>query len=325
MASSVAPRIFMNEINCSSLSSRAEKLVQEKTRFTDYLPPEIWPFCRPGFQERMRPLSEQAKTDLIAQVFEKTIANCRVLELIPKNHDSLSDKIILYIHGGAFTLGSPDCQMQIPAPLAAITGWRVLAVDYPLAPYPEKEDPHPAHTAVFNVYQELVKDSSSKEIVFLGDSAGGNIAFGVALLAKDQNVALPGAIITYAPWVDLEQKTKTYFDQQRIAQTVVLTPDSLRSARDAAFGEQKEYSSYVSPIHGDYEGFSDVAVAIYTAGRDLLRDEGIELAHRLAKKAKAVDTFYKEGTWHGYQEDYPLDEAEECAKRAANFLFKYLS
>ncbi len=307
------------------LSPAAQEIIKKKVRFTDYLSPEVWPLCRDGFKNGMMADSEKAKAELIQTVTEKTIGNCRVLELTPKTYKENEHKIILYIHGGAFTLGAPDFLMQIPAPIAHRTGWKAIAVDYPLAPYAEIDDPYPAHTSVFQVYQELLKEYKASEIAILGDSAGGNIAFGVALMARDKGLNLPGAIVAYAPWVDIEQTGKTYSDEQRINQTVDLTPENLASARDAAFGKQNHsYSPYVSPKNGNYKEFSSVAIAIYTAGRDLLREEGENLAEQLRHHAKCVESFCKEGMWHGFQEHYGIPEAEESADKAATFILQNL-
>lgn len=306
------------------LSDAAKEIIKTRMRFTDYLSPEVWPLCRDGFKNTMSVDSTKAKEELLESVQEGMYGDCRVLELLPKTYKKDSQKLILYIHGGAFTLGAPDVQMQIPAPVAFRTGWKTIAIDYPLAPYQDSNDPHPAHTAVFKVYKELLKTYKSSDIAVLGDSAGGNIALGMLLMASDQKIGLPGAVVTYAPWVDMEQKGESYFDEERISQTVVLTPTSLASARDAAFGKQDSYSSYVSPIKGDYSGISSVAIAFHLAGRDLLKKEGEDLAEKLRFHAKCVESSCKEGMWHGYQEHYGMPEAEECAEAAARFMLNNL-
>lgn len=308
----------------SLLSPEAQQIIKSPIRFTDYLRPEVWPLCREGIANAMRPDSDRARQDLLQSVVKRTIGGCRVLELIPKCLLPLEKKVILYIHVGAFTLGAPDFQMQIPAPLAQRTGWKVIAVDYPLPPYAPKESDYPAHKTVLNVYRELLKEYEHCNIAILGHSAGGNIAFGFSLMAKDEMLPLPGATVTYAPWVDLEQTGNAYSDQERIAQTVVLTPPCLASARDAAFGINDHYSSYISPIQGDYSGFSDVNIAIFTAGRDLLREEGQHLAEQIRGHAKIVQYYGMDEGWHGYQEHYLMPEAEKCADQAATFLCHHL-
>lgn len=302
------------------LSRMAQETIKKRDRFTDYLSPEIWPLCRGGFHDSMIGDSNRAKEELLQSVDVSMIGGSRVLELTPKTYRDEESKVIIYIHGGALTLGAPDCQMQIPAPIAHRAQCKVIAVDYPLAPYSSSDDPHPAHTAVLKVYEQLLKTYNSSKISFLGDSAGGGIAFGVALMARDAGLPLPGVIIAYEPWVDMEQKGKAYSNHQRINQTVVLTPPSLRSARDAAFGDLASYSPYVSPINGEYENFSEVAVAVYAAGRDLLKDENEALVCKLSPHVKNVEYECWEGLWHGFQEHYGMPEAEDCADKAAKFL-----
>lgn len=305
----------------SQLSPEAQEIINKKEKYSGYLEPNIWVLIREGFMNAMQADSDKAKNELISKVEEKTMGGCRVLELTPNKYNEKDHKVILYVHGGAFTLGSPDFLVHIPAPVADRTGWKVIAVDYPLAPYENTNEPY-AHTAVLNVYRELLKEYDHKEIAFLADSAGGSIAFGAALMARDQGLKLPSTIVTYAPWLDMEQTGPTYSDNDRINQTVVLTPENLKSARDAAFGIHSDYSDYVSPIHGNFSGFNDVAVAVYTAGRDLLMQEGHDFANNLKRFAKSVDVSCKEGMWHGYQEHYKLPEAEACAESAARFMLQ---
>jgi epsilon-lactone hydrolase len=305
----------------SGLSHEAQKALETRVKFHDYLPAEVWPFCRDGFKQATEVSSNQAREELLDTVEEKTIAGQRVLELTPKTYTN-EKKVILYLHGGAFTLGKPDHLLQVPAPVSHRTGWQVLAVDYPLAPYAGNVDDLPAYHAALNVYRELLKTYEPSEIAIMGDSAGGGMAMGIALMASDEGLPLPGALVLYQPFLDCEFKADSYGDLEKINSTVVLTPNCMNSARDAAFGVNNTelYASpYVSPINAEFS--SDFPpIAIFTAERDLLREDGEMLASKLQNQGNHVFYHCGEGLWHGYQEHYKLPESEECADIASGFL-----
>lgn len=305
----------------SELSNEAELALQTRMKFNDYLPAEIWPYCRDGFKQATEASSNQARQELLSSVEEKNIAGQRVLELTPKTYAN-ENKVILYLHGGAFTLGQPDHLLQIPAPVSHRTGWKVIAVDYPLAPYSGNPNDLPAYNAALDVYDELLKTCDSTEIAIMGDSAGGAIAMGMTLMASDKGLPSPGAIVLYQPCLDCEFKSNSYKDAEIIDRSVVLTPNCMNSARDAAFGVNNNElyaSTYVSPINAEFS--SDFPpTAIFTAERDLLREEGDLLAEKLKSKGNNVKHYCGKGLWHGYQEHYGLPESERCADMAAEFL-----
>ena len=90
---------------------------------------------------------------------------------------------ILYFHGGSFTLGSPETAMSLTANLVVRTGMRAFSLDYRLAP----EHPFPAGLEdALAAYRDLLDAGNDPEsIAFAGDSAGGGIAVGTCLMARD--------------------------------------------------------------------------------------------------------------------------------------------
>lgn len=111
-----------------------------------------------------------------------------------------SDKVILYLHGGAYLIGSPATHRGLAAALAQ-TGKRDLCVlDYRLAP----EHPFPAarDDAVAAYTALLSRGYEPAEIVLAGDSAGGHLALITALELNRQGQHMPGALVCFSPVVD---------------------------------------------------------------------------------------------------------------------------
>jgi len=108
--------------------------------------------------------------------------------------------VILYLHGGAFCLGSPHTHRSITSHLAQASGLPVWTPDYRLAP----EHPYPAaiDDAMF-AYQALVQRGyGASDIVLAGDSAGGALALALAIQLRDQGAAPPAGLALISPVTD---------------------------------------------------------------------------------------------------------------------------
>lgn len=299
----------------------AQKRFNEEFRINNYTPKEDWKGIRPYFIEGMKPQIEKAKEKYIAHTEEVTIAQTRVVKFIPKDCEKeMSSKILVYFHGGCLTL--PGDLLHIPAPVSYLTNLPILCVDYPLAP----ENPFPAsHKSCLNVYKELLKTYKPEDIAFLGDSAGGNLAVSVALMAAEENLELPGAIIAYSPWCDTQGTSSTYETLGKTGLSKKLSPDCMYAARDAVFENEKDAKSpYACLVNADFSNKKFPPVMMTTGTRDLLRGETEELNKQLAKAQVITELFVDAWLWHNYQEEPETEESLRCARRSAEFLKKHL-
>lgn len=113
--------------------------------------------------------------------------------------------VMLYLHGGAFCLGSPQTHRSITTRLAREGGITIHVPDYRLAP----EHPHPAPlNDVLACYEALLTQGLPAErIVLAGDSAGGALALSLALALKRKGRPLPAAMMLISPVVDATLRT----------------------------------------------------------------------------------------------------------------------
>lgn len=107
--------------------------------------------------------------------------------------------VILYLHGGAFCLGSPRTHRSITTRLALAAGMPVLVPDYRLAP----EHPYPAALDDAEACYRSLRDSGYRpgQIVLAGDSAGGSLALALALRLKAVGER-PAALLLISPVTD---------------------------------------------------------------------------------------------------------------------------
>jgi acetyl esterase len=104
-----------------------------------------------------------------------------------------TDTVLLYLHGGGFVVGSLQSHHAICAEIADFAGAELVSVDYRLAP----EHVWPAQTDdCFGVLKQLLGEG--RQVVVIGDSAGGNLAAGLALRVRDEKLSgLVGQVLIY--------------------------------------------------------------------------------------------------------------------------------
>ncbi|KAJ5822407.1 Alpha/beta hydrolase fold-3 [Penicillium robsamsonii] len=110
------------------------------------------------------------------------------------------NRVMLYIHGGAYFFGSVDTHRYMMQRHARKLKGRVFAPEYRLSPqFPFPCGLHDCMAA----YLWLLKSHKPKEIILAGDSAGGGMALSMLVIMRDQGIPLPAGAILISPWVDL--------------------------------------------------------------------------------------------------------------------------
>jgi len=111
------------------------------------------------------------------------------------------DHIILYIHGGGYTLGLYNSQRDFISRLGRAAGMQVLAVDYRLAP--EHTFPASLEDATIAYRWLLSEGYESVRIVFAGESSGGGLALATLINLRDAGDYLPACAVCFSPQTDL--------------------------------------------------------------------------------------------------------------------------
>ncbi|MEU7854923.1 alpha/beta hydrolase [Nonomuraea sp. NPDC049141] len=206
--------------------------------------------------------------------------------------------VVVYFHGGGFTLCSLDTHDSICRLICADADVIVVSVDYRLAPehpYPAAvEDAYAATRWVSEHARELGADPG--RLVVAGDSAGGNLATVTCLKAKDEGGPPIALQVLIYPVTDAAQTAPSYAEN---ADGYFLTTAHMRWYWDCYQPDQvRRAEPYSSPINADVSGLPPALVI--TAEHDPLRDEGEAYAERL--RAAGVDTrsVRYDGMFHGF-------------------------
>lgn len=208
---------------------------------------------------------------------------------------AMADRVFLYLHGGAYYMGSCTSHRDLAARLSRACGMRALVVEYRLAP----EHPYPAAIEdAVAAYRALVDSGyAPSQIVIGGDSAGGGLTVATLLSLRDAGDVLPRAAVLLSPWTDLEGTGESM--ETRSAHDPWLSAEGVRAITGLYIGDLDPRTPLVSPIYADLHGLPPTLVHV---GHDeVLLDDSRRLVDRL--QVAGVDVTFKiwEGMWHVFQ------------------------
>ena len=208
--------------------------------------------------------------------------------------------VIVYFHGGGWVLGGIESHDALCRRLASGADATVVGVEYRNPP----ENPYPAAAEdCFTVCDVLALDhdlfSISNRMVIVGDSAGGNLAVAVSLMARQRGgPALAGQVLIY-PVLDSSMSTESY---RQFATDHGLTADVMRWFWEMYTGDDQSSSRHdplASPSFAeDLIGLPPTHVLL--AEYDVLRDEGRVFAERLMAAGVPTTVKQYDGMLHGF-------------------------
>lgn len=192
--------------------------------------------------------------------------------------ESDEERVIYYLHGGGYTLGSINTHREMVSRLARAAKARILLVDYRLAP----ENPFPVavEDSVAGYKWLLSSGVKPNQVVIAGESAGGGLTVATMVALKDARQPLPAAFICLSPWVDLECTGESMVSKAEL--DPLLQRDQLREMARLYLGGNAPSTPLASPIYADLTGLPPLLIQIGTA--EVLYDD----ATRLAERAKSA-------------------------------------
>jgi acetyl esterase/lipase len=173
---------------------------------------------------------------------------------------------ILFLHGGGHIAGSAFGYQPLAGALADAAGAGVVIPDYRLAP----EFPFPAsiEDAVRAYRWILDRGMPAPRVTVAGDSSGGGLAISLLLRLRQQGLPMPGGVMLFCPWVDLELRNQHSHEL-----------DKFRAAAVSLYlGEHRADDPLLSPLTADLTGLPPLLIQAATG--DPLLDEARELVDR---------------------------------------------
>ncbi len=232
------------------------------------------------------------------------------IDVNAKNH-----RVILFLHGGAFNIGSIESHKEYAARLGLAAEANVLLIDYRLAP----EHPFPAglNDAVSAYNWLLMQGYSGKNIVIAGDSAGGGLALSAAMMLRDDGSPLPACLCLMSPWTDLTMSGGGVKDNAPT--DIMLNPLWMRQMAHNYAGPDGLANPLASPHFGDYSGLPPIIT--HAADDEILLSD----ARRMTQNATqaGVDATLEEyrGVWHIWHTHAGfMPESKQAMKKMGSFI-----
>lgn len=204
------------------------------------------------------------------------------------------ERWIFYLHGGAYVFGSPRSHAPLLARLARMTGARVLAVDYRLAP----EHPFPAalDDAITAWQWLLAQGVQPKHVTIAGDSAGGGLALTTLLALRDRDKQLPGRAILLSPWTDLAMTSESFGEAPH---DYLPDPEHLETFAARYHRELDPRDPRVSPLFADdLTGLPKTL--ILAGGEELILSDATRMHDRLREQNVASQLHIEPHEIHVY-------------------------
>lgn len=223
---------------------------------------------------------------------------------------------IVHCHGGGFRHGSARGWAAFASRVAAVAEVEVVVPDYSLAP----ERPFPAAIhEIAAVVATLVERGSSLPLILAGDSAGGALALAVATMLE-RPIPLAG-IILMSPWLDLRLVADSH--RRCAASDAMLSRESLAVSAEAYLQGGSPEDPLASPLLGELAGLPPVQVQV--GSDEILCDDSIALAERLAAAGVRCDLYLEPGVAHVWPVPFPdLAASTRALARVRGFVTEIL-
>lgn len=290
------------------------------------LKPVFSPRFSIGFQRRwLEALSRIALVQRGVHIEAAEIAGVRGL-WCRREGTPLRGASLLYLHGGAYCVGSSATHRALTARIAWATGLPVFSADYRLAP----EHPFPAGLDDARAVYRVLR--ARGPVVVAGDSAGGGLTLALALALRDAGEPAPAALWLLSPWADVVVPDPPPPEPPGEAMLSAAWATTCARLYTAGAAEPDEAAAHagrlgdplVSPLRGDLRGLPPVLIQCGTD--ELLHPMALALHDALGAAGNpAVRCEVTHHRWHVFQMHVrALPSADAAVDRAARFLLEHL-
>lgn len=215
----------------------------------------------------------------------------------------VQEGLLLFFHGGGWIYGNVETYHKVCRNLANETNQIVISVDYRLAP----ENPFPrgledCYDVAKKFYTEnTILDVPSSKITLIGDSAGGNLAAAVSLLARDRKeFTVSKQILIYPVTYNNHTESSPFPSIVTEGKDYLLTTKNVMDYMDLYISNIEDAENpYVAPLLAE-DVSNQPATLIITAEHDPLRDEGEAYGEKLREAGNFVEVHRILDTIHGF-------------------------
>ncbi len=242
------------------------------------------------------------------------IQNCPVYTLSASSgtaaHDSKSrgkDRkayTVLYFHGGAYMASFNLFHWKMLNTLVAETNCSVVAPDYPLAPSATWKE---GLAMVLELYTSLLPQIFNKQLIIMGDSAGGGLALALTQMVSQQSLPLPKRLVLLSPWLDVSMTNPLIKFVEK--NDPILSVAALQSAGLLWAGGTPLTDWHISPLYCSFKGLPPIS--LFTGTADVLNPDAKRLKNNLLQEGIHIDYHEYPNMMHDWM-FFPIPEAKRC-------------
>ena len=230
-----------------------------------------------------------------------------------------NDRIILFFHGGSFTVGSTKDHLDLCGKLSRASGVCVFSVDYRLAP--EHKFPDAVEDCLMSYLWLLKQGVEPSKIVIAGISAGGTLALSTLLSLRDNEIELPAAAVCMSPVVDLlfqghsivTNRGKDWITQER-----------LENSRKIYLKGHNPMQPLASPLYADLHGLPPLLIQV--GSHELLLDDIIKFHKKAVESEVEISFELWKDMFHSFQIfSSHVEEGQNAIDNAGIYIKKMLS
>ncbi len=290
----------MNKVIKAALSALSKYDVDLKNRYE----------LERQIERTTRPYYNKINSNIMERIIRlpETVIDGRVMperESLIRSYsrDGKIAPLLLFFHGGGFVTGDFDSYNNVCANLAIKTGYKVISVNYRLAPeYPFPAGPEDCYAVTQEIllHCEDWYQADPGDVVLIGDSAGATLSCEVSFMARDRGGILPkrqilvypaalGDYRAYEGMTEWKQSEQTSFRSVFENGTdYLLTVKKLNDYMALYVSSEEDYKHpYYAPLNQtDYSRLPETLIVVMEY--DPLRDEGIELGRRMERAGNKV-------------------------------------
>lgn len=235
-----------------------------------------------------------------------------------------SDRVVLYIHGGGFVVGSVKTRRAFTGYVAGRLGYNVAAVEYRLAP----EHPFPsAPEDCLSAYRALLGKYRPGNIVLLGESAGGCLALSLLLKIKAEGLPMPAAALCFSPCVQFDRVLPSCIVNAGTEAMVDNLSGEVLDTYLRSHEAEKLKEPFFAPYYGDFSGCPPIY--LWASESEVLRDDSVIMFEKLQAEGRACKLYLRGNMLHTWLIIPYIPEAradlkivKKCIEDAFNGVFK---
>ena len=231
----------------------------------------------------------------------------RDMRLFYMNVESESDKLIIYLHGGAYVEEMLPFHWLMLDKITAKVDAQFIIPDYPLAPYSDFRE---CYEKMEDFYRRVLKYYPDHKIILMGDSAGGGLALGLTMYFDSLGLKTPDKLILLSPWVDLVMDDPLIKDYIKVDPTLKYDDLSVDALFWANGEDLKDYR--LSPIYGKLNGLKDVTM--FCGTHEFFYPDIVKMADKLKEKGVDTTLYVGEGLNHVFPA-FPIPEADRAIEK----------